>query len=130
MSYTSTVTRTGAGNRVTTEEASLANRKGRGGEINLEQEEMEEQAVAATRRRDECEEDKSETDSDNLTSEKNERVREQAQKIFNEEKKSDRKGDQNELVRREKSSKSTPVKRSHKPKKSKPSSRKDDISDG
>ena len=132
MGYTSTVTQTGAGNRVTTEEASLANRKGRGSEINLEQEEMEEQAVAAKRRRDECEEDKSGTDSDNLTSENNEHVREQAQKIFNEEKeKGDRKGHQDESVkRREKSSKSTPVKRSHKPKKSKPSSRKDDISDG
>ena len=129
-SYASTVARTVAGTRVTTEEASLAYRKGRGGEINLEQEEMEEQAVAAMRRRDECEEDKFGTDSDNLTSEKNERVREQAQKIFNKQKKSDRKGDQNESVRREKSSKSTPVKRSHKPKKSKPSSQKDDISDG
>ena len=72
--------------------------------------------------RDECEEDKSGTDSDNLTSENNERVREQAQKIFNEvRKKCDRKGDQNESMRRrEKSSKSTPVKRPHKPKKSKP----------
>ena len=29
VSYASTVTQTGAGNRVTTEEASLANRKGR-----------------------------------------------------------------------------------------------------
>ena len=51
------VTQTGAGNRVTTVEveASLANRKGRGSEINLEQEEMEERAVAAKRRRDEGE---------------------------------------------------------------------------
>ena len=73
-----------------------------------------------------------ETDNDNLTSENNERVREQAQKIFNEvRKESDRKGDQNEsVIRREKSSKSTPVKRSHKPKKGKSSSRKDDTSDG
>ena len=88
---------------------------------------MEKQAVAAKRRRDDCEEDKSGTDSDNLTSENNERVREQAQKIFNEEKKKgDGKGDQNESVRRrEESSKSTPVKQSHKHKKSKPSSRKD-----
>ena len=62
--------------------------------------------------RDECKEGKSGTDSDNLTSENNERVREQAQKIFNEErKKGDRKGDQNESVRRrEKSSRSTHVK--------------------
>ena len=87
--------------------------------------------MAAKRRRDEFKEDKSGTDSDNLTSENNERVREQAQKIFNEEKKKGyQKGDQNESVRRrEKSSKSTPVKRSHKHKKSKPSSQKD-ISDG
>ena len=48
VSYASTVTQTGAGNRVTTVEASLANRKGRGSEINLEQE-MEERAVAAKR---------------------------------------------------------------------------------
>ena len=33
VSYASTVTQTGAGNRVTSEEASLANRKGRGSEI-------------------------------------------------------------------------------------------------
>ena len=82
VSYASTVTQTGACSRVTTEGASLANIKGRS-EINLEQEEMEEQAVAAKRRRDECKEDKSGTNSDNLTSENNERVREQAQKIFN-----------------------------------------------
>ena len=43
--------------------------------------------MVAKRRRDESEDDKSGTDSDNLTSEKNERVREQAEKIFNEEKK-------------------------------------------
>ena len=36
VSYASTVTQTGAGNRVTTEEANLANRKGRESEINLE----------------------------------------------------------------------------------------------
>ena len=49
----------------------------------------------AAKRRDECEEDKSGTDSDNLTSENNERVREQAQKILNEVmKKCDRMGDQ------------------------------------
>ena len=40
--------------------------------------------MVAKRRRDESEEDKSGTDSDNLTSESNEHVRELAQKIFNE----------------------------------------------
>ena len=37
---------------------------------------MEEQAVVAKRRRDECKEDKSETHSDNLTRENNEHLRE------------------------------------------------------
>ena len=72
-----------------------------------------------------------ETDNDNLTSENNECER-AGSKIFNEvRKESDRKEDQNEsVIRREKSSKSTSVKRSHKPKMSKSSSRKDDTSDG